>query len=304
MITFNPNSCKTNHITCKTAQNTQFQSCTGSVECQKDSFNRVHANKKTVFFGTCLYRETVGSSFSNALYGTVNNATHFFRVHINDLYADGIIKKFPKGVKIFNYACSDGSEPYSLVMLLINKLGFEEARKKYFPIIAKDISPAIIKQAQKGIIGLNEQDEKEIINLLRLKNLNKFFKPVKLDEQPIGDDFKQFWVPDVLRENVVFSKSDICQDAKNPEIFKGDKPGPSLLLFRNAMYHLTNEQQKTLYADLFNNPGFEEGSVCDFYNVENPINNALTELKMFRPCNLSFNKLGNDLVFKKIGKER
>lgn len=277
MITLNPNPYNLNHINTLVRKN--------------------HRNKKPVSFGTCLYHETVSSSFSNALYGTVNNATHFFRVQINNFYADSIIKTFPEGVKIFNYACSDGSEPYSLVMLLINKLGLEEAKKKYFPITAKDIAPGIIKQAQKGIIGLNEKDENEIKNLFSLRNINKFFVPAKPDEQPICEDFNQFLVPEVLRENVIFSKADICQDAKNPEVFTGNKPGPSLLLFRNAMYHLTKEQQQKLYVDLYNNKSFEAGSICDFYNVGEPIDNSLTELKMFAPCNIPFQKVGAKFFF-------
>ena len=73
--------------------------------------------------------------------GTLNrNTTSFFR---NDLiwgdFADLLIDKYKNEnkVNVYCYACSDGSEPYSVAMLLISRLGLEGA-KKFFPIIAVD----------------------------------------------------------------------------------------------------------------------------------------------------------------------
>ena len=66
----------------------------------------------------------------------VSNSTNFFR---NDLPWNTLGKTldelYPKGekVNVFNFACSDGSEPYSLAICLMEQLG-EDGAKRFFPI--------------------------------------------------------------------------------------------------------------------------------------------------------------------------
>ena len=67
--------------------------------------------------------------------------------------------------KILCYACSDGSEPYSIALSLINRLGYTEAQK-HFPIIAKDIDETMIKRAKSGFISL-EQIDNDRFSLLK-----------------------------------------------------------------------------------------------------------------------------------------
>lgn len=59
-------------------------------------------------------------------------------------------------VKINCFACSDGSEPYSLAIHLINELGIQKA-KKFLPIEASDISEPVINEAKTGKILLHKK---------------------------------------------------------------------------------------------------------------------------------------------------
>ena len=92
-----------------------------------------------------------------------SNSTEFFR---RDFPWDNIgkvfTKHFPKGeVCIHNFACSDGSEAYSLIIALIEQLG-EKKADRFFPIIASDIDKDIVKMAASGKISATANDIYEI----------------------------------------------------------------------------------------------------------------------------------------------
>ena len=56
-------------------------------------------------------------------------------------------------VNIYNAACSDGTEPFTLVMTLLTTLGKEKS-EKFLPIDAFDLNPKLIKNAESGEIPL------------------------------------------------------------------------------------------------------------------------------------------------------
>ena len=96
------------------------------------------------------------------------NTTSFFRSDLqwNEM-VDYFIKKYENvdKVRVFCYACSDGSEPISLAMMLIDKLGAKA--DKFFPIIAKDIDPTIIDKAKTGSIEVEHCDKDTMKYLLK-----------------------------------------------------------------------------------------------------------------------------------------
>lgn len=95
------------------------------------------------------------------------NTTNFFRSDLEwEKMVDYFIKKYENvdKVRTICYACSDGSEPTSLAMMLVDKLG--DKADKFFPIIAKDIDPDIIKKASSGRIELEHSDKNSITNFL------------------------------------------------------------------------------------------------------------------------------------------
>jgi chemotaxis methyl-accepting protein methylase len=159
-----------------------------------------------------------------------------------------IITNYSKGANVFCYACSDGSEPYTIALSLIQKLGIDRS-KKFFPIIAKDIDKNRIKKNQEGIIGLTDKDILNIVELLRntgMKFEDIFQKMIYLKpEITIGDDkhvsfIYQYKVKDMLKGLIKFDHGDIIEDTKRKF------PNNSLIFFRNVWPFLTPQKTNEL----------------------------------------------------------
>jgi len=140
-------------------------------------------------------------------------------------------------VNIICQACSDGSEPYTLAITLLEELG-EKKAKKFFPIIAKDFDSEILKGAPEGMINLTERDIRELEN--RGIDFNKYFEEsgktlVFKNDKLRGQ--KTYRVKDILKENVVFAQADILKDLETLE-----DDSNTVLLFRNALGYLSVEK--------------------------------------------------------------
>lgn len=175
---------------------------------------KINNQHYTINFGTS-YRKVLKPSYT--LGECYEASTYFF---VEDLawnkFFDHIIEKYkntPK-VNIYSLACSDGSEAYSIAMLLIAKLGEEQA-KKFFPIIAVDFDKKITRNAKKGFMNLSAGDEKRI-NKYTNNQLNKFFTRTNqsfLSDKIGGTDNKElltkFKINPILQDKVVFITEDI-----------------------------------------------------------------------------------------------
>jgi len=248
------------------------------------------ASLMKVYFGATSAHENIGTEEKE---DRVVHATCFFRFDDNPEYVDNLIKKFPNGVKIYDYACSDGSEAYSIAMLLIDKLEYEKTKEKYL-IIAKDIGPKVIAQANDGVIGITNPEE--ISRHLKSTKFDDYFTKMSPSDESYyrskygleKDEEDLYYVSDKLRSCVKFSKANILEDSVDPTTFESSNGQPLILLFRYALYHLSGEQQEELIKNLYNNPSFAEGSICDFstgifgpkYYNEN----------MFTACDSNFKK--------------
>ena len=188
---------------------------------------------KTLSFGSTY------TSYKNEEYGRlVGNITEMFRDDLNWETLTDHISHDEKPKKIYCYACSDGSEPYSIAMALITKLGFDKA-KKYFPIIARDVDENVIETAQKGLIEFNRYD------LKRMKDNNvkplDFFdyrcsyykKPCKMGIYKVKED---------LKKCVNFNVGDIIKDSK---IINFED---AVILFRNVWIYIPEVLQKKLVS--------------------------------------------------------
>ena len=197
------------------------------------NFKTSNIEKKTLSFGSTY------ASYKSEEYGRlVGNITEMFRDDLNwEALADHISKD-EKPKKIYCYACSDGSEPYSIAMALITKLGYDKA-KKYFPIIARDIDENVIASAQKGIIEFNRYD------LKRMKDNNvkplDFFdyrysyykKPCKMGIYKVKED---------LKKCVDFKVGDIIKDSKTMNF------EDAVILFRNVWLYIPEVLQQKLVS--------------------------------------------------------
>lgn len=114
----------------------------------------------------------------------------FFRDDLKwDKFVNKLISNFQANdkVNVYCFGCSEGSEPFSLIMFLIEKLGVDEA-EKFFPIKAFDISEKIFEDAQRGNIKLGRDDIKRMKEFLG----EDYKKYIQTDEVfSFDDDFKR-----------------------------------------------------------------------------------------------------------------
>ena len=101
--------------------------------------------------------------------------TYFFREDLNwTCLAELLGEKYKtvQKVNVLNHACSNGQEPYTLAVKLIQILGKEA--KKFFPIQAKDIDFDNIESANRGRLGI-KLNEMYRINHYTKNQLTSFF---------------------------------------------------------------------------------------------------------------------------------
>lgn len=164
--------------------------------------------------------------------------TCFFREDLDWAQIIEHIIKRKTPPKIYCYACSDGSEPYSIALALISKLGLDKA-KKYFPIIARDINKEVISSAENRSIAVFESDFFKIEK--HAKGLGKFFKKESGENWSTHRKCK---VQKALADCVEFKKGDILEDAKNMSFDN------SVLFFRNIWPYLDKSKKTSLLEQI------------------------------------------------------
>ena len=167
---------------------------------QNKKFNACN-NKKVPFKGADRY---IVSDAGKLLYRTT---THIFRHDLNWPQIFGIFAK-EKPDKVYCYACSDGSEPYSIVMGLFELFGKEKA-KKFLPVLARDIDESNINVCKTGKIDVTPTDMLGIEDNIGCNCVEKYF-PVKYD----GYKMMRFANND-LRNAVEFRQADFIKNAEN-----------------------------------------------------------------------------------------
>lgn len=177
------------------------------------------------------------------------NVTGFFRADLNwDKFSTHLIENYKdqKKVNVYCYACSDGSEPYSLAMILIKKLG-EKAAQKFFPIIAADIDEFMINKAKSGLIDVQMHEPLQIT--LSGIDIHKHIRIGNTAKRMNGNYFYDGSVAENLKKNVIFRQADIVDD-----IDKIDAEN-SVVMFRNVWPYLKPEQREKLIKKLDKNLG-------------------------------------------------
>lgn len=175
-----------------------------------------------------------------------SNSTEFFRgdvpwKKIGKIFSD----QFPKGkVNIYDFACSDGSEAYSLIIALIEQLG-EKKASRFFPIIATDIDSDIIAQANSGKIKAKESDLNAMHRIFKNFDEKKYFYVTRLNSQELILTPKE-----ILTKNVIFKKASIHEALQDV-----DKDENNIILARNCWKYIPSyEMSKTTWelANKFN----------------------------------------------------
>lgn len=123
-----------------------------------------------------------------------------------------------KSLRIWSAGCANGSEPYSVAMLLD-----ELDPRGHHQILATDLDAEILKVAAQGLYT-----EKDIKNVSPARRTQYFVRE--------GEKFR---VIPALRERVQFRRQNLLADAYPSEI--------DLLLCRNVVIYFTEEAKDELY---------------------------------------------------------
>lgn len=176
------------------------------------------------------------------------NVTEFFRNP--NLYKDLSDLIYSKGytkLKVWSAACSNGAEPYSIAIMLM-ELGISN-----FQIYATDIDKFIIDKAIQGIY-----DKYELKNVPK-ELIDKYF--IKKNEN--------YYIKDIVKKNVSFKVHDLLMD-------NFDR-GYDLVLCRNVVIYFNIKAKDMLYENiskvikkegLFFIGATENISDCDKYNFK------------------------------------
>ena len=165
------------------------------------------------------------------------NTTHFFREFNWEGFAKLLDSHFYSAdkVNVYSLACSDGSEAYSLAIMLIKTLGLEKAQK-FFPIIASDIDEEILSKAVNGFIEISSGDE-DMARVMGI-NLSEFFDIGTESYYSNNLMVKLAKAKDVLKQAVTFKQGKLIQEINNVE------PKNSVVMCRNVLPYLPGGQEK------------------------------------------------------------
>lgn len=171
------------------------------------------------------------------------NKTKFFR---DDLNWEDFIKflnnkyKNTDKVNIFNTACSDGTEPFSLAVILMEKLKSQAA--KFFPIYASDIDETMVYDASNSPCNISDIDF-YMINKNTNTNLYKYFTTTKSTSYsyPLAVLPKEN-----LKSKIEFKQANIF------EVLSNLPKENNVILCRNFWAYLTEQMRKNLVELLKN----------------------------------------------------
>lgn len=147
--------------------------------------------------------DKTGKTLSEFINKISTNHTYFYReedhfTYLEQVVLPEIVEKYgkQKDLRIWSAGCSNGSEPYTLTMLL-NDYFDKDMQAWDAKILATDISEKVLDMAVKGIY--KNSDIERIPPLWKIK----YFSKVNLET---------FQVRDEIRGNVIFRRLNLLSD--------------------------------------------------------------------------------------------
>ena len=162
------------------------------------------------------------------------NTTVMFRQDINWIDLANFLEsyfRYSKKVDVYSFACSDGSEPYSLTASIKNEC---LNPNKFFPIMASDYDDEIIKEAKKARYTLTNTE----FDSMRRATRNKW------------DKYFNMLTSDTIEPN---NKTKNCVNFKTEDIIDGldkVKKGPKVIMARNFWPYLKSEDKAKILEKL------------------------------------------------------
>ncbi|MFK5979671.1 MAG: protein-glutamate O-methyltransferase [Rhizobiaceae bacterium] len=171
--------------------------------------------------GTAEREELISAITTNVT--NFNREGHHFE-HFSTHVAPGLIERARRGepIRMWSAACSDGREPFTLAMSLLNRM--PEAGNFNIKILATDIDKKSIQTANTG------QYTAEMVNRLDRKTVEKWFEP--------SGDMMQ--VKQVVRNMVQFNVLNFLDDWPMKRKF-------DVIFCRNALIYFKADMQETIF---------------------------------------------------------
>jgi len=154
------------------------------------------------------------------------NETYFYREHKHfDFIKESILKdrKFPGEFKVWSAACSSGEEPYSVAMLLADKLG----SIGNWNILATDLNQQMLDTAERGLypMSVTEKIPSEYLREYCLKGK--------------GQHVNNFMMDRSIKKKIDFQQFNLNRTWKTMALY-------DLILLRNVMIYFDTNTRKKL----------------------------------------------------------
>jgi chemotaxis protein methyltransferase CheR len=150
------------------------------------------------------------------------NVSEFFRnpdrfMELWERIMPELLKK-PGKIKIWSAGCSNGSEPYSVAIILHELCASTRAE-----ILATDIDQVVLDKAKKGVYLQNE-----------IKSM-----PPDLIKKHFRQEGEAFYLKENIKERVVFKKHNLLKDPFEKDL--------DLIICRNVVIYFTEQAKNDLY---------------------------------------------------------
>jgi len=189
------------------------------------------------YFYLVKYDSTL-KEFNQLMNLVTTNETSFFRSEsqlrafsdeilpglMNDLAGSG-----RRNVRIWSAGCSTGEEPYTIAMLLLEKI--ESIRTWQFEIVANDISEQVIASARRGIYG------ESALRTTERRVIDKYFS-----REPEG-----YRVCNEVRQFVKFSHLNLV-DSKRVSMFRDF----DIIFCRNVLMYFSDDAKIATVRQFYN----------------------------------------------------
>ena len=192
--------------------------------------------------------------------------------HVTQYFPTILRHRFPTGCDVQVYGSSDGSEVYSLLLIMNQAFGGKADALKPYTMTGYDISPERVRLAQQGIIGM-ALPEKQAFDTILKQPVDRFFTPLpaSTDVPDAGHSdlldlhcqspsirhltsrefAKQFYtyyqVKPELHQQARFEVGDIRERAKHPFT------KPTMVFLKHVLGYLEPEDRKAVVENLFKN---------------------------------------------------
>lgn len=157
------------------------------------------------------------------------NKTTFFREDLDwNQFVSFLNYKYKDAAKVnvINTACSDGTESFSLAILLIEKL--KSIVRKFFPIKSSDVDMEVLNKAIQGPCNISV-NELYVLNKYIRTGYFKYFRTV----EPSDKNYDYGLLPNRdLRQSIDFKQSDILTELENMQ------PQNNVIMCRNFWIYL------------------------------------------------------------------